>query len=247
MWKILNYRAGTSAEVLIYGEIGADEFGVDASDFYSEVAAIDAPEITFRINSYGGDVFTGTTIYNQIRRLPALTTTTVDGVAASIASVIAMAGDRMTMAPNAMLMIHNAWTSVAVAGDANVFEESADEIDRMTGTLRAIDENIIQAYANKTSASVEQLKAWMDAETWFTAEEAVRFGFADAITDHMPAVAASYSWCYVPSGRYKNTPRHLVEAQAATEEPLASSSAALRSQSQARLRLASRVVDVDAN
>ena len=224
MWKILNYRAGTSAEVLIYGEIGADEFGVDASDFYSEVAAIDAPEITFRINSYGGDVFTGTTIYNQIRRLPALTTTTVDGVAASIASVIAMAGDRMTMAPNAMLMIHS-----------------------MTGTRRAIDENIIQAYANKTSASVEQLKAWMDAETWFTAEEAVRFGFADAISEDAPAVAASYSWCYVPSGRYKNTPRHLVEAQAATEEPLASSSAALRSQSQARLRLASRVVDVDAN
>jgi len=242
MWKINNYKAGTDAEVLIYGEIGAADFGVDAADFYTEVAAIDAPEITFRINSYGGDVFTGTTIYNQIRRLPSLTTTAVDGVAASIASVIAMAGDQVTMAPNSMLMIHNAWTSVSVAGDANTFEESGEEIERMTGTLRAIDENIIQAYSGRTSVGVEQLREWMDAETWFTAEESVRIGFADTITDSAPAMAA----CYVPDGRYKNTPFHLVdrpEDRPAVPQP--AQSHAMRSQGMARLELSRRAVHVD--
>ena len=233
MYKIRNYKAATGAEVLIYGEIGEADFGVDAGDFYQEVAALDAPEITFRINSYGGDVFAGAAIYNFIRRLPALTTTTVDGVAASIASVIAMAGDQVTMSQNSMLMIHNAWTAVQIAGDANTFEESAEEVERMKDTLRAIDTTIVEAYSQRANVGQDQLRAWMDQETWFTASDAVTLGFADSVVDALPAVAA----CYVPAGRFKNTPNHLLEQPAPAPGPQA---APIRSQSRARLELSRR-------
>ena len=224
MWKISSYKPSASAEILLYGEIGSDFGGVDATDFYNDVTALDAPEITFRINSYGGDVFAGNAIYNQIRRLDALTTTAVDGVAASIASVIAMAGDRVTMAPNSMLMIHNAWTAVSVAGDANALEQSAEEIERMTATLRAIDENIVAAYSARANVGEEQLKDWMDRETWFTAEESIQIGFADEIVEGIPVAALA-----VPDGKFRNVPETLI--------PRAIDQTPLRSQSRARLGL----------
>lgn len=206
MYKISNYKAGTSAEVLVYGEIGDEFGGVDAAAFYSEVSALDAPAgITFRINSYGGDVFSGYAVANIIRRLPQPTITAIDGVAASIASVIAMAGDRVEIADNAMIMIHNAWSSVAVAGDARAMSEASESLERMTTTLKAIDDGIVEAYLARVQVNEDQVRQWMNAETWFTAREAERYGFVDAITEGL-AVAA----CYVPDGRYKNTPGHLL-------------------------------------
>ena len=143
-YRISNYTAGQEAEVLIYGEIGDEFGGVSAAGFYDEVAALDAPlGVTFRINSYGGDVFTGWAVYNQIRKLQQPTTTAVDGIAASIASVIAMAGDTVTISDNGMFMIHNAWTSLVLAGDANAMAEGSADLARMTETLRAIDDQIV--------------------------------------------------------------------------------------------------------
>ena len=238
MYRINNAIDGQPAEVLLYGEIGDEFGGVDATAFYNDVSAIDAPEIIFRISSYGGDVFAGYAVSNIIKRLDVPTVTTVDGVAASIASVILMAGDRVEMSENSMLMLHNSWTSVAVAGDARAMDEAAEGLQRMQTTLRAIDDGIVSAYASRVDVGEDQIRAWMDAETWFTASEAVGFGFADGIADSAPAIAA----CYVPDGRYKNTPRHLLQSQRIvrpeeTPQPAEATSYARRSQAAARLRM----------
>lgn len=215
MWyQISNYRAGATAEVLIYGEVG-DEFGggVDATQFYDEVSRLDAPGgITFRINSYGGDVFTGWSVYNQIRKLSVPTTTAVDGIAASIASVIAMAGDRVTMSDNAMIMIHNAWTSLSLAGDARAMAAGSADLDKMASTLRNIDSQIVATYATRVDASEEDIRGWMASETWFTSADSLRLGFVDEITESL-ALAA----CLVPEGKYKNTPKRLVRTEANVE------------------------------
>ena len=231
-YRISNYTAGQEAEVLIYGEIGDEFGGVSAAGFYDEVAALDAPlGVTFRINSYGGDVFTGWAVYNQIRKLQQPTTTAVDGIAASIASVIAMAGDTVTISDNGMFMIHNAWTSLVLAGDANAMAEGSADLARMTETLRAIDDQIVATYASRVNVDADQLREWMDRETWFTSAEAVSYGFADAVTEPLAIAAA-----YVPDGKYKNTPRHLLQSQRIVE-PHPEASTARRNRAAARLAL----------
>ena len=134
----------------------------------------DAREIHLYINSYGGSVFEGTAIYNQLRRHPAEKIVHVDGFACSIASVIAMAGDRVIMPRNTMMMIHNMW--MVAYGNAAELRKAADDLD----TINAAG---MQAYLQKAGDKLDEarLREMMDAETWLTAEECVALGLADEL------------------------------------------------------------------
>jgi len=184
-----------TAEINIYGDIGDSWFGdsVTAKDFVKEIAALDAEEITIRINSYGGSVSDGIAIYNAIKRHPATTTVAIDGVAVSIASLIAMAGDTVEMADNALMMIHAPWASGS--GNAIDLREKADVLDRYAQAMST-------SYADKTQQSIEAVMQWLTdgKDHWFTADEALGEGLIDAATDTV-AVAASFNL-----NRFKSMP-----------------------------------------
>ena len=160
------------AEIRIYDEIGF--WGTGAKDFVVQLeqAAVDDAQLIVAINSPGGDVFDGFAIYNALRRYAGRVTTRVDGVAASAASLVVMAGDTVVMPENAMLMIHNPWT-VAI-GTAADLRATADAMDKAR-------DGILAAYRNKSGKSDAELTAMLDAETWLTAQEAHDAGFADEI------------------------------------------------------------------
>lgn len=167
-------------EILIYDIIGQDFFGagVIAKDVKEQLDSFgDAEQITVRVNSPGGDVFEGNTIYNLLAEHPAEITVKIDGYAASIASIIAMAGDKVEIAENAMFMIHNPYTFSV--GDAAELRAQADVLDQVKASL-------ISTY--KTRVNSDDLSDLMDAETWFSAAEAVEFGFADAISGKKAAM-----------------------------------------------------------
>jgi ATP-dependent Clp endopeptidase proteolytic subunit ClpP len=163
--------ADTPAEILLYDEIGF--YGITARDFVSALASAGAGPVRVRINSPGGDVFDGLAIYNALRAHPGGATAVVDGLAASAASFIALAGSRMEMAESSMLMIHDAW-GVAI-GNKNDMRTTADLLDKVDGQLAEI-------YAAKTGKPVAEIAAAMDAETWYTAQEAVTARYCDGIT-----------------------------------------------------------------
>jgi ATP-dependent protease ClpP protease subunit len=158
-------------EILLYTEVGG-WFGVWADEFAADLARISAKSITVRVNSPGGDVFEGIAIMNSLIAHPASITVRVDGLAASIASVICLAGDRVVMGHSTQMMIHNA--STMAWGDAR-------EMDATAALLRQISGVIAQAYADRTGTPVEEWQARMDAETWITAEDCVRLGLADEV------------------------------------------------------------------
>lgn len=169
----LQANADNSEAVLrIYDEVWW--LGVNALDVARDLDAITAPNIRVEINSPGGDVWDGIAIYNALRNHPAHVTTRVDGMAASIASVIAQAGDRRVMVTGSQMMIHNAWGMTV--GDRN------DHTD-MAAILAQQDDVIAGIYANRAGKSPDDFRALMDAETWLTAETAVEAGLADEVFD----------------------------------------------------------------
>ena len=129
-------------------------------------------DITVWINSPGGDVFAAAQIYNMLMEYPGNVDVRIDGLAASAASVIAMAGNRISMSPVAMMMIHNPMT--VAMGDQKVMQQAMD-------MLGEIKESIINAYELKTRQSRTKIAHMMDEETWFNAKKAVELGFADGI------------------------------------------------------------------
>lgn len=159
-------------EIRIYSDIGF--WGTDAQTFVTQLdaAAANASTIVVAINSMGGDVFDAFAIYNALRRHAGKVKVRVDGIAASAASLIAMAGDEIEMPENAMLMIHNAHT--VTAGEAKDLRRVADLLD-------SAGDGIVAAYAAKSGQSVDEIRAMMDAETWLTAAQAKERGFCDAI------------------------------------------------------------------
>jgi ATP-dependent Clp protease protease subunit len=161
-------------EILIYSDIGPEEWGgVSAKAIKAQLDTMsDAAEITVRINSPGGDVFDGFAIYNLLAQHPAKINVKVDGWAASAASVIAMAGDTVEMAANALMMIHNPWT-MAIGDSANM-RKTADLLDQIKGS-------ILTTYKSKTDMDETDIAGLMDAETWFDAQGAIEAGFASAI------------------------------------------------------------------
>lgn len=138
-WYDIKARANAagqkSAEVFIYGDIGESwwEDTTTAASFVGEITALDVDALTVRINSYGGSVSDGLAIYNALKRHKAHVTTAIDGVALSIASLIAMAGDDVEMAENAMMMIHAPWGGVM--GNSAEMREYADVLDKMSAAM----------------------------------------------------------------------------------------------------------------
>jgi len=162
-------------EILIMDIIGQDMFGagVIAKDIKSQLDAMgDVDEITVRINSPGGDVFEGLAIHNLLKQHPAKVTVKVDGYAASIASIIAIAADDVQMAENSMLMAHMPYTFAI--GDAAEMRKQAEVLDKVTDVL-------VQTYQSKSGMDSEKIIALMEAETWFSAKEAKAAGLADTI------------------------------------------------------------------
>lgn len=174
-YRITNSISGGTATVHIYDEIGY--WGVTASDFVRELGAVNASAIDVHINSPGGEIFDGIAIANALRAHPATVTTYVDSLAASIASVIALAGDRVVMAPNSQMMIHDG--SGICLGNAADMREMAELLDRQS-------DNIAEVYAAKAGGTVEEWRARMTAETWYTAAEAVEAGLADETSTRTP-------------------------------------------------------------
>ena len=178
-------EAPKPAEVLIYGNIGDrwNEDGVVASELVRDLSALETDTINLRINSYGGSVPDGLAIYNALRRHKATVNVFVDGVAISCASYIAMAGDTITMAKNAQMMIHGPWT--IAAGNASDMREQAEILDRYAKAMAS-------AYADKSGKTYEDALALLTdgKDHWFLADEAKAEGFADEVGEEV-AVAAS--------------------------------------------------------
>lgn len=182
MWE-LKQRADNSVSLYIYGDVEGDSYDywtedvieseTSANRFRDELAKYqNAQQINVFINSYGGSVFEGTAIYNQLKRHPAHKTVYIDGFACSIASVIAMAGDEIVMPRNTLMMIHNMW--MGVYGNAAELRKAADDLDTINAAGRA-------AYLERAGEKLneDKLVEMMDTETWLTAEQCIEYGLAD--------------------------------------------------------------------
>ena len=199
--------ANNEGELSIYGEIASSSGGwfsdgteVTPKGFKEELDALgDIKTLNVYVNSPGGDVFAGQAIYSQLKRHKATINVHVDGLAASIASVIAMAGDTIHMPKNAMMMIHNAWS--IVMGNAKDFRKMADDLDK-------IGLSIQETYLTKaTGLEKDKLVELLDAETWLTAQECMDLGLCDVI-DEEKAIAASVQDLEILA-KYKNTPKFI--------------------------------------
>jgi ATP-dependent protease ClpP protease subunit len=172
-WFKFENKAGEDATtVYVYDEIGY--WGVTAKEFCDALNGVNTSIINLKINSPGGDVFDGLAIHNALKGHAAKVNVQVEGLAASIASIIAMAGDEIRMAKNAFFMIHNAWAGCA--GNAVDMRKLADTLEKIDGTL-------VQTYQDRTGGTQKDIREMMAAETWLNADEALAAGFCDVIGD----------------------------------------------------------------
>lgn len=193
------------AAIWIYEEIGENFWGegLTAKQLVQDLAALDVDAIDLHVNSPGGNVFDGQAIFNALRQHPATVTTYIDGLAASIASVVALAGDRVIMASNALFMYHDPFGMVT--GGAAEMRQFADVLDKVGATIADI-------YIARTGQSVDAIRAGMAAETWMTADEAHAYGFVDEVADAVK-VAARFDL-----SRFHNAPPVALE-QDTPDEP----------------------------
>jgi ATP-dependent Clp protease, protease subunit len=192
-------------EVLLYDELfdtGCNLYGgVCPAPFIEALAPYREREILVRINSPGGSAFAGLALYNYLRNFPKLSTT-IDGIAASAASVVMLAAPkgRRSMAESAFIMIHGA-SGVAV-GPSNVMDE-------MANTLKKLDGSLAEIYARETGLPMNKIAAWMDEETWLSGDEALEAGFVSSLSDR-PTVEAAFDlsrFRHVPAGVRNSTER----------------------------------------
>lgn len=179
---------GAKGEIYLYGVIGlsSDNFfgldGITAKQFADDLKNLGkVSQIDLRVNSDGGVVDDARAIYNLLVQHPAQVNTFIDGLAASAASFISLAGKTIDIAEGGYVMIHNA--RGGARGESKDLRAAADLMDSYTQSIR-------NTYAARTRQPDDKLKQWMDAETWFTAEEAKQYGFVDTITQNMRAIAA---------------------------------------------------------
>jgi len=172
---------GQPTELDLYGEIGF--FGISAAAFRAGLKG--AGTVTLRVNSPGGDVFDGIAMYNDLVDHPYHVNVVISGLAASAASIVAMAGDTIQIAESARFMIHNAWG--VVMGNRNDMREMASVMD-------GIDKSMARIYADRTGTGIRSVAKMMDDETWINSREAVDLGFADSLTAKPKDVAARISW-----------------------------------------------------
>lgn len=167
-------KKDTTGTLYLYSDIGPAAFGgTDAKALVSALEDLRGVKVVqLHVNSVGGSVFEAMAMYAALKDFPAKVEVYVDGLAASAASIVAMAGDEIVMAPEAQVMIHLPWTMTG--GNAADLREMADLLDRNAALLA-------QVYAKRTGLPAEELTAMMAAETWMNAEEAVSKGFADRI------------------------------------------------------------------
>jgi len=187
-------------EILLHDEIGPAYYGLqDAKWLASEVKRANGGDILLRINSPGGSVVEAQAMYTELRLAQVKgqkINVQIDALAASAASFLAMVGDSITIAENAMVMIHKAWT---------ISMGNADDMQATADTLRKFDGILTDIYAARTGQTAQQIAEWMAAETWMTASEAIERGFADSISTTIKGAKAS-----VRPDAFKNTPRDLV-------------------------------------
>lgn len=173
-------------ELDLFGVIGADWFGEGITDKMVDKALKamgDVSTIDVRVNSPGGDVFHGRGIYNLLAEHKATINVNVIAEAASAASLIAMAGDEITMAEGSLMMIHRA---------SGLAWGNTDDVKKFLNLLETVDDTLVKTYAKRTGNSEADVRAWMDAETWMDAEDAVAKKFADkasAVEEKMAALS----------------------------------------------------------
>ena len=216
--KIGSFRADIttdSATIYLYDMIvssdaDAEMFGgVAPETFVKALNAITAPVIHLRINCPGGDVFAGRAMETAMRLHASKIIAHIDGYAASAATFLAMAADEIEMASGAFFMIHNAWA--CAMGDS-------EDLLVTASLLKKIDATMVETYAARTQQTPEQITAWMDAETWFTAQEAVGYGFADRITVNQDKATAKWNmaaYANAPQRPAEQTPENTVTIPAA--------------------------------
>lgn len=215
-WFAVKNAKEDSADIYFYDVIGDSWLGSDAATVVKEIAGMKQKKLNVHINSPGGSVFDGIAIYNALLNHPAEVTVYVDGLAASIASIIALAGKKVIMADNAMFMIHQPWTWAA--GNAVEMRKQADVLDQIAETL-------ITTYAARTGKEREEIRDAMEAETWFTAAEAKAWGLATEVVSALPLaacvpadVAAALSFRKTPEALLAQ-PEPSAPAVAATPSP----------------------------
>jgi len=192
------------AEISIYDEIGA--YGISAKAFLADLGKLpDKAPLTLRLNSPGGSVFDAVAIYNALQRHAGTVTVSIDGIAASAASYIAMAGDEIIMPENAFLMIHD--PSGMVMGTASDMRAMAEALDKIGASL-------LRGYAAKSGKAEKDIAKLMAKETWLDAAEALEMGFADTMAEPVK-MAASFD-----VSRFQNTPPEIIEAVRAKDEPV---------------------------
>ncbi len=183
MWKIYA-KTKDIGEVYIYGEITSEEWfedDVTPQKFKKELDALGSiKELNIYINSIGGDVFAGQAVASLLQRVDAKKHVFIDGLAASIATMPLTIADKVTIADRGMIMIHNAWSFVS--GTAKDMLERAKVLEKIDGVL-------VSGYAKLTGKTDEEIREWMAAETWMTAQEAVDRGFAHEISEAMEVAA----------------------------------------------------------
>lgn len=166
-----------SATLYIYGDITSVKWfenDVCVYDLAKEIGDLNGKALTVRINSYGGEVAEGLAIYNLLKSYAGEVTTICDGFACSAASVVFMAGAKRIMPRSSLLMIHNAWTRAS--GDAEDLRKAADDLEKIT-------QPSVEIYTSVSNLDADEIKAMMDAETWFDADEALGYGFATEISE----------------------------------------------------------------
>jgi ATP-dependent Clp protease protease subunit len=182
-------KSATKAEIVIYDQIGGGFWseGVTAKSFSEELKKLDASvnEITVRINSPGGDVFDGITIYNRLKQHKAKVIVQIDGLAASIASIIALAGDEVIIGEGALFMIHLPWTFAY---------GNRTDFDNTVNRLLDVEEQLVSIYSKKTGLDRSEIKAMLEAETWLDADQALEKGFVDKKSDEesLPIAASIF-------------------------------------------------------
>lgn len=216
-WFRMQAKEDQTADIYIYDEIGG--WGISARRFTEDLLSLDnLSHINLHIHSPGGEVFDGIAIYNQLKNHSATITVYIDGLAASMASVIAMVGDTVIMPKNAMMMIHKPWG--VSWGDANDMREYADLLDKLENVL-------IPAYVAKTGKTTEEITAMLEQETWLDGDECVEHGFADKVIEPVKAMASLTSkrieeFSFMPSAiKNQITPKNTTKP---TQQPQPNSS-----------------------
>lgn len=201
---------GNSGDIFIYGDIESYRFveeDTTSNSFKEDLDSLgDVSDINLYINSPGGSVFEGLAIHNMLKRHKAKVTVNVDALAASISSVIAMAGDVVKMPANSMMMVHNALTGIV--GNAEELRKMADDLERITNSTK-------ETYLTKANGKIteDKLTELMNAETWLSAYEAVQYGLADEVLKENEMVASVSSDIL---NKYKNVPQKLITKEQTT-------------------------------